>query len=356
MISVYLARVAQIQDDPGFIVGPISHVFGYVIDFIFNIVYGLTTHHSLGLSLIFLTIIVRFLMLPMFAKQQKSMMKMQQLNPEIQKIRDKYGKTKDPEIQQKMNVEIQAVYSKNKVNPLGGCLPMLITMPLFFGLSYIMNQSYMFISKLGGVYRDLAAQIYACIDPNIHPGVDPQFFEGVKNLALPYVPQKMLDAQSLNISVPDQFAKILNKFNTDSWEALFAQIGTYAPDNLSGIRELFTHKEAIETFFSLSLTNASGWSWPGILIPLLTGLTTLLSSWLSTQMTTVTDERSRTTQRTMMIVMPVMMAVMTVGMPAGVGLYWITSSVFQVVQQVIMNSRSGIPFKLPFIGGGNKPD
>jgi membrane protein insertase Oxa1/YidC/SpoIIIJ len=53
-----------------------------------------------------------------------------------------------------------------------------------------------------------------------------------------------------------------------------------------------------------------------------------------------------------MVVMPIFMAFITVSMPAGVGVYWITSSVFQVAQQIVMNKRAGIPFpwhKIPFI-------
>ncbi|MCL2665778.1 MAG: YidC/Oxa1 family membrane protein insertase, partial [Defluviitaleaceae bacterium] len=109
---------AQVQKDPGFIVGPISTVFGFIIDFFFNIAYALTANNSLGISIILLTIVVRCLMLPLGIKQQKSMIAMQKLNPEIQKIKAKYGGNKDPEIQKKMNAEMQALYAKHKVNPL----------------------------------------------------------------------------------------------------------------------------------------------------------------------------------------------------------------------------------------------
>ena len=346
--SALLIRAAQVQNDPGFIVGPISKVFGYIIDFLFNIVYGVTVNHSLGISIIFLTLIVRCLMLPLAVKQQQSMMKMQKLNPEVTKIREKYGSSKDPEVQQKMNVEIQALYSKNKVNPLSGCLPMLITMPLFFGLSYIMNQSYMFISKLGDIYRGLAVSVYsACVYDN-------KVLELIHRIATPHVPKKMLDAGAIDIKIPEQFAKVLNKFSADDWKALFAQIPA---DYLPQVQQAFEQKQAVEMFFGLPLTEASGWGWPGIIIPVLAGVTTLLSSWLSSQLTqSSADEKSRSTQRMMMIVMPVMMGFMTVGLPAGVGIYWITSSVFQVGQQLIMNARSGISVTagIPFLKKNDK--
>lgn len=330
--AAFLARAAQIQNDPGIIVGPIAKVFGYIIDFVFNLVYAVTVNHSLGLSIIFLTIIVRALMLPLAVKQQQSMVKMQKLAPEIEKIKNKYGNSKDPEIQQKMSAEQQALYAKNKVNPLSGCLPMLITMPLFFGLSYIMNQSYMFISKLGGMYNELSSRIINEV---------PHFANYMVPLSLPHVPQKIIEAKTFDIGVVENMSKVLNKFSAADWNSLFSQIPT---EYLPRIKEVFEQKQAVEIFFGLPLIDASGWAWPGIIIPILAGLTTFLSSWLSGQLSqTSTDEKNKMTQRTMMIVMPFFMAFMTVSLPAGVGLYWITSSVFQVVQQLIMNMRAGIP-------------
>jgi membrane protein insertase Oxa1/YidC/SpoIIIJ len=71
----------------------------------------------------------------------------------------------------------------------------------------------------------------------------------------------------------------------------------------------------------------------------------------------------KTQQTMMMVIMPIFMGFITVGMPAGVGVYWITSSIFQVAQQVVMNRRAGLPlFKKPepapiaaVTGGKKKP-
>jgi YidC/Oxa1 family membrane protein insertase len=321
---------SQVQNEPGRIIGPIAQLFGYIIDFMFNIVYSVTVEHSLGLAIILLTIVVRFLMLPLGVKSQKSMMAMQKLNPEVEKIRAKYGSSSDPEVKQKMNVEIQSLYSKNKVNPLGGCLPLLVQMPLFFGLIYIMNQSFQYISKLQQVYYELSAAIIRI----------PMYTNYVVPLALPHVPQRMLDNQVLDISRVEDMSKVLNKFNLESWEILFAQI----PEQyLPAILEIFNLKQSIEMFAGLNLNENSGMGWPGILIPLLAGGTMFISSWLSQQMSTSSDPKMKTQQTIMMVVMPIFMGFITIGMPAGVGVYWITSSVFQVGQQVVMNKRAGLP-------------
>jgi YidC/Oxa1 family membrane protein insertase len=82
-----------------------------------------------GLAIILLTIVVRLLTLPMSIKGQRSMMKMQRLQPQVERIREKHK-----EDQERLNREMVDLYKRNHVNPLGGCLPMVVQLPVFFGL------------------------------------------------------------------------------------------------------------------------------------------------------------------------------------------------------------------------------
>ncbi len=82
-----------------------------------------------GWSIILLTIVVRIPFIPILNKGQKSMRKLQELQPKMTEIREKYKK--DP---QKMQAEMMELYKKYKVNPMGGCLPMLLQIPVFFAL------------------------------------------------------------------------------------------------------------------------------------------------------------------------------------------------------------------------------
>jgi len=82
-----------------------------------------------GLAIILLTIVVRLLTLPMSIKGQRSMMKMQRLQPQVERIRERH---KDD--QERLNKEMVDLYKRNHVNPLGGCLPMAVQLPVFFGL------------------------------------------------------------------------------------------------------------------------------------------------------------------------------------------------------------------------------
>jgi YidC/Oxa1 family membrane protein insertase len=81
--------------------------------------------HSLGLAIIVLTLIVMFIQLPLIAKQTRSMILMQRVQPEIKKIQQKY---KDDRAKQ--NEELMKYYQENKINPLAGCLPLLLILPI----------------------------------------------------------------------------------------------------------------------------------------------------------------------------------------------------------------------------------
>jgi YidC/Oxa1 family membrane protein insertase len=99
-----------------------------------------------GWAIILLTIGIRILLFPLMHKSTVSMQKMQELNPKIQAIRQKYrGKLKDKqgrpnaEVQRKMNEEIMGLYKSEGVNPAGGCLPLLLQMPVLFAFYRLLS-------------------------------------------------------------------------------------------------------------------------------------------------------------------------------------------------------------------------
>ncbi len=114
--------------------------------FVFH-VFGI---HNIGLCIILFTIIVYAIMIPLNAKQQKSSRLMNRLNPELQAIRDKYKDKKDNDSVMKMNAETQAVYTKYGISPFGGCLPLLISMPILFALYGIIGQITTYVPSLEG--------------------------------------------------------------------------------------------------------------------------------------------------------------------------------------------------------------
>ncbi len=98
---------------------PLFHVLTYFNGFINNY----------GWSIILLTVILKLLFWPLTHKSYASMKAMQKLQPEMQKLRDKFKNDKE-----RLNKELMELYKKHRVNPLGGCLPMLVQIPVFFAL------------------------------------------------------------------------------------------------------------------------------------------------------------------------------------------------------------------------------
>jgi len=95
-----------------------------------------------GWSIIILTILINAAMFPLRHKSVVSMRKMQELQPQIKAIQDRYGKLKstDP-ARQKMNQEVMDLYRQRGVNPASGCIPMLLTMPILFAFYSLLSQA-----------------------------------------------------------------------------------------------------------------------------------------------------------------------------------------------------------------------
>ncbi|MBN2247142.1 MAG: YidC/Oxa1 family membrane protein insertase [Coriobacteriia bacterium] len=94
---------------------------------ILQVLYGVV--HDYGFAIILLTVAIRVILLPLTIKQTKSMYELQRIQPKIKELQDKHKNDKE-----KLQEETLKFYQENKVNPFGGCLPMLLQMPIFFAL------------------------------------------------------------------------------------------------------------------------------------------------------------------------------------------------------------------------------
>ncbi|MFZ0371354.1 MAG: YidC family membrane integrase SpoIIIJ [Halobacillus sp.] len=115
------------EDSTGFwneyIVFPLSKTLLFFADL---------TGGSFGLAIIVVTIIIRVLLLPLNVKQLKSSKAMQEIQPQLKELREKYS-SKDAQTQQKLQQETMQLFQKNGVNPLAGCLPIIVQMPILIG-------------------------------------------------------------------------------------------------------------------------------------------------------------------------------------------------------------------------------
>lgn len=116
----------------GFIATPLAHF----LDFI----YGFCGHY--GLSIIIFTLIVRGCLFPLYASQIKGQLKMAEIQPKLAAIQKKYADNRE-----EMGRQMQKLYKEEQYNPLMGCLPLLIQMPILMGLFYMLRNPGMYIDS-----------------------------------------------------------------------------------------------------------------------------------------------------------------------------------------------------------------
>ena len=110
--------------------GPVTNFFAF---FARLLLWVMQRFHDVvanwGLAIILLTVLVKALLYPLTVKQMRSMQEMRKLQPEVEKIKQKFGDDKE-----KLNLAVMQLYQQHKVNPLGGCLPILLQMPIWLAL------------------------------------------------------------------------------------------------------------------------------------------------------------------------------------------------------------------------------
>lgn len=153
-----------------------------------------------GVCIILMSIIVYFSMYPLTIRGMLSMRKMQSLQPEILKIKEKYKND-----QQRSNLEVMELYKKYKINPLGGCLPMLLQMPVFIGLYQVLWRSVYFNGASFLWIKDLSQPDHLFKLPITLPIVNSEYLNilPVLMMIIMFFQQK-LSAKNMVLSDPAQ--------------------------------------------------------------------------------------------------------------------------------------------------------
>jgi len=164
------------------VLAPIEQGLFWILQFLHGVV------GDYGLAIISLTIVVRVALLPLTIKQTRSMYELQRIQPKIQALQAKYKNDKE-----KLQEETLKFYQENKVNPFGGCLPMLIQMPIFFALYRMLGTTGdtvgLFPTYIATLSAEAAAQAsrFWVILPDITLSAKQVFTVGGFGDALPYV-------------------------------------------------------------------------------------------------------------------------------------------------------------------------
>ena len=311
----------------GSILGPIATVLGYVMDILFRFTSSFGVF-NVGLCIILFTIVMKTLMIPLTIKQQKTTKLMSVMNPEIQAIQKKYKGKSDQESMQRQNVEIQAVYEKYGTSMTGGCLPLLIQMQILLALYRVIYNIPAYVPSVRVYFDNVVTPLMGQADYA-------QKLQEITNIATACGGK--LD--KFDFTNANRLVDMLYKFSTSQWgelQALFPAISDVIGQNAAVV-------ERMNTFLGLNMAEAPGWvpsfAW---IIPVLAAV----SQWFSTKLmsgnqpSTSADAENPMAQsmKTMTTTMPLFSAFICITMPAGLGIYWIATSVVTIIQQLIVNA------------------
>ncbi len=286
-----------------------------------------------GWSIIVFAILAKAAMLPSAIKTQKNQIRMQQIQPKLNRLRDKYrNDAKNP----KYNEELQELYASEGYNPMSGCLPQLIQFPVIFGLWNVIRQPLSYICNFSdsNLYDAVKVLVESAVQ---NPAVDKlrevfsSFIQDGKLAAYSKDLQKTLDLQEIYI------ADAINNNPT-----------------VDGLMEAIEQKSIIETeFLGLNLGDSAAnhgiLSW-FIIIPIVAALSSFLISFISTKMNkTQTDKNDPTAKsmNIMMYTMPLLSLWIGYSMNIGVAIYWISTNLLSLLQVILLNKFIKKPAEAP---------
>lgn len=304
------------------IIGWIAVLLGYVMEFIYFCLDKVGIH-NIGLCIIFFTLFVRLIMLPLTVKQQRFTRLTQAMQPELNKIQKKYRGKKDQASMEKQNKEIQEVYAKYGVSPSGGCAQMLVQLPLFLGLYQVIRNIPAYIPQVKEIYTNIV-NVVGTNQASINT-----INKIVKSLNSNYI-----KAIPKNGTV-NQIIDALSGFNATAWKMLADSFPAHSDQIASLSKEIID----MNTFVGgINVAQIPGFRLsPYLIIAFLAAFFQFLSTKTMQQPQDGENSQAANMTRSMTWMMPLMSLYFCIIMPAGLGIYWATSAAFQCLQQVLLN-------------------
>ncbi len=251
----------------------IMDVIARAMGWILKSLYEATANY--GFAIILFTVFIKLITIPLSLKQQRSMKETQEIQPILEKMQAKYKNN-----QEKLAQEMQKLYEERKINPFGGCLLLLIQIPIIYCMFFAISQPVKFM------YPEIRTE---AVNQAIEAYADKGTYK--------------------------ELYYIVNERN-----------------------------DLIDTnFFGLDLgqvPNASDWmTW---LIPVLSGVATYLSSYITGKQSKkngASTAQTESMQNYMMIMMPLMIVYISFKVPLGMGLYWFVNTIVTILLQIWMNYK-----------------
>ena len=325
----------------------IAQLLGWLMNGIFSVLdkIGLP---NIGVAILIFTIIIYLILTPIQYKTQKSSKIMAAVNPEIQKIQQKYKGKRDQYSMQKMQQETQEVYRRYGVSMMGSCLPMLVQLPLLLAVYQVILHIPGYIAKIGGMFDGLAGKILGT------SGAQKALTDFVSENAVRVRLSETLTQENvidfLYVLKPGQWDKLqeMSQFAALKGDIADVAAQSYKVNSFLGINIAEAPWDAIKSGFSAI---KSGHPTAGLILALFIGIAIPVLAWftqwlnykLMPQQATANSKDNPVAGQlsTMNTVMPIFSAFICLTLSMGIGIYWIVGAIIRCIQQVIINRKIG---------------
>ena len=310
---------------------------GFLNSLLLTLIKALQTFiNNYAVTIIIFTILIKLVVMPLNLKSRKSTQRMQLIQPKMQALQEKYKND-----QEKLNQKLQELYRKEGVSPMGGCLPMIISMFVLFAMFYALR---VFANE------QLVTQFLTFYhNPTIDPSTLTDSFLWIRNLWMPDSPfaTYMPDVKSLQLveievwndisaklAAAGTIPQALNFADRDAMMAFINDVVTpfvasdvYAPyvAPVTGLGNLSILGIIRFTIFK----EGNGW----FVLPLLSVLSQLVMQKLTMQQTQM-DTNQAGSQKTMLYVMTFMSLYFCAIYNSAFALYWVISNIYAIVENI----------------------
>ena len=298
--------------------------FGFIGDilrWLLDLIYGMIPNY--GVAIVIFVLIIRMCILPLDVKSRRGMKRMQEVQPRIDEINKKYAKDKE-----RLNQKMADLYKKEKISPMSGCLPMLLTFPILFAMFAVMREvaNEKTVEMILGVKAALEAG-------NLEYRPVLEGFLWIKNVFQPdsfmstVVPAANADAMlgvsafgALTQEMIDEAKAFLVTEQYANWAAAYGNTSMYSAPLL---------------MWTISIPqNFNGL----FILPILSAATQFLASkFMGTNTPQPTDQKQNSNQQMMKWFFPLFSLWICASSNAGFALYWVFANIIQVIQQLVIN-------------------
>ena len=275
--------------------GIILTPFSWILLFFYNF------FQSYGVALILFALLVKIILFPLSIKGKKSMIQMNLLSGKMQQLQKQYGKDRE-----RYNQEVQKLYAREKVNPMGGCLWSLLPLAILIPLYWIIREPVTYLMNVPASMIATISEVTGIVNTGAYPQI----------------------AMAEALGNPNVLAKAQQVLG-DAGAGLFALDFSFLGINLAAIPKW--------NFWA----NGFGWESIGLfLLPIVSAAISFLSMQISMKTNQINtnatqDEMSARTNRSMMIMMPLMSLWIGFTVPAGLSVYWIAQYIITIGQELL---------------------